>query len=185
MISLIHLDLKLILLLCKGKLMNNEIERKFWVNTSLFNKENYKDCFNYTIHSGYTSKETSSRINLNSSINGKSGCITFKGSGNISRKEYEYEIPADEAEQMINDKSICPYSIKKQRYVIPFGGNEWEVDVYLEPLLMNGIEVYPVVAEIELSSEDQEFEKPDWVGEELTFKKGFSNHKLAVSKTIP
>lgn len=163
--------------------MNLEIERKFWVKS--FPKE-LATC-SYSIISGYTSKETTSRVNycFNLEYNYEEGFVTFKGKGSISRKEYEYKIPASEAKEMVNDKSICPFVINKIRYEILFDNLTWEVDEYTDAVSYDGLLIFPKVAEVELSSEDQQIKLPDWVGEEITQFKGFSNHSMAVTKHLP
>lgn len=91
---------------------------------------------------------------------------------NLVRKEYEYKIPIADAEEMLRDscKIGC---IEKERYTFPHEGNIWEVDVF------HGDNEGLVVAEIEIPNEDTEFEKPSWVGEEVTFDDRYLNANLA------
>lgn len=89
--------------------------------------------------------------------------ITVKGarSGGIARPEFEYEIPRDDAEAML--QSVCVGClIEKARHSVPHGGLTWEIDVFGGAL--EGI----VLAEIELEDEAQAFARPDWLGEEVT-----------------
>jgi len=75
--------------------------------------------------------------------------------------EYEYEIPVDEARNILNNICIKPL-IEKKRYRVGYQGNVWEIDEFL------GENRSLVLAEIELEAENQSFEKPEWVGEEVT-----------------
>jgi adenylate cyclase len=90
----------------------------------------------------------------------------------IARAEYEYEIPMSDALEMLAglDQSGI---IEKTRYKIPFGGLIWEVDVFA------GENRGLIVAEIELSSEDQSFDLPDWVGREVTSEPRYLNINLS------
>ncbi|MBX9931367.1 MAG: CYTH domain-containing protein [Methylobacterium sp.] len=89
--------------------------------------------------------------------------LTVKGARaeSIARPEFEYEIPRDDAEAML--RTVCTGClIEKDRFCVPHAGLVWEVDVFRGSL--DGI----VLAEVELEQEDQAFDKPDWVGEEVT-----------------
>ena len=100
------------------------------------------------------------------------GFLTVKGiSIGATRSEYEYEIPAADAEEMLN--SLCEKPIiEKDRYKIPIGEVTWEVDEFL------GINHGLVVAEVELQSEDQTFPKPSWIGKEVTDDPKYFNANL-------
>ncbi|PID71930.1 MAG: adenylate cyclase [Desulfobulbus propionicus] len=101
------------------------------------------------------------------------GYLTIKGSGNgISRLEYEYEIPVEEADAMLDQLCRKPI-IEKTRYTIPYAGFIWEVDEF------HGENQGLIVAEIELEFEEQPFEKPEWVGEEVTGDVRYFNACLA------
>ncbi len=89
----------------------------------------------------------------------------------FTRDEYEYEIPLKDAVQMLDE--MCDQRvIMKERYEIPFKGKLWEVDIFFAE--NEGL----VVAEIELESEDEEFELPDWIGKEVTDDKRYYNALL-------
>jgi len=96
--------------------------------------------------------------------------FTVKLGTGLTRSEFEYEIPQDEANDMIAEADLpC---LHKTRYYIQNGIDTWELDVFhgaLEGLL---------VAELELSDEAQYFEKPDWLGEEVTFDPAYLNSNL-------
>lgn len=88
----------------------------------------------------------------------------------IARKEWEFPIPISDANEIV---SIClPGKILKTRYLIPAGKLTFEVDVFRDK--NEGL----IIAEIELSSKDEEFEKPDWLGEEVTGKSEYYNSNL-------
>jgi adenylate cyclase len=93
-----------------------------------------------------------------------------KNSETISRNEWEFQIPAADAVEMMD---LClPGKIVKTRYLIPSAGHTFEVDVFHDK--NDGL----VIAEIELSSENEKFEKPDWLGEEVTGKPEYYNSNL-------
>ncbi len=100
------------------------------------------------------------------------GYLTIKGiATGASRQEFEYEIPVQEASQMLNDLCERPL-IEKYRYKVEYGGLVWEIDEFL------GENEGLTIAEIELSDEDQIFEKPAWVGEEVTEDPRYYNANL-------
>ncbi|MCK8515693.1 CYTH domain-containing protein [Methylonatrum kenyense] len=79
----------------------------------------------------------------------------------VQRREYEYPIPAADAEEILTE--LCSGAlIEKTRFEVPFAGHLWEIDVF------EGANAGLVVAEIELSSPDQPFQRPDWLGEEVS-----------------
>ena len=89
-------------------------------------------------------------------------------------EEFEYEIPRGDADRML-DTLALPSLIDKIRYKIPYQGFVWEVDEFL------GDNAGLVVAEIELSDEGQAFERPGWIGEEVTGDRRYANSALASS----
>lgn len=137
--------------------MGIEIERKFLVDKTLWEKvEKGKGV---RIVQGYllTSPEKTIRVR----IKGNKGFLTIKGQTiGVSRKEFEYEIPFQEAEDLL--LTFCPKRIDKVRYEIDFEGYVWEVDEFKEP--MSSL----VLAEIELKNEDEKFMLPKWVTEEVS-----------------
>jgi adenylate cyclase len=107
-------------------------------------------------------------------VDGKSACISLKKHiSGFSRWEYEYSIPVDEAEQIIRYFAKNRI-VEKKRYFPVFGGKRWDVDEFLEE--NKGL----VIAEIELDSEEQVFDKPPWAGEEVTHDPRYLNVNLAV-----
>lgn len=105
-------------------------------------------------------------------IVGDEAWLTLKGYiSDVSRHEFEYPIPLQDA--LTITEQMCPFKMKKHRYCIEHQGHVFEVDEYFDdnaPL---------VVAEIELPSEDTEFEKPEWLGEEITHDGRFTNAYLS------
>lgn len=98
--------------------------------------------------------------------------LTIKGiTVGATRVEYEYEIPHADCNAMLDDLAEKPI-IEKNRYKIPMGEFVWEVDEFL------GVNAGLVVAEIELKSEDQPFDKPSWVGEEVSGDPRYFNSNL-------
>ncbi|TDR90159.1 CYTH domain-containing protein [Enterovirga rhinocerotis] len=95
-------------------------------------------------------------------LDGERAWLTVKGPRKgLGRLEFEYEIPSDDADEML--RSVCQgEQVEKIRHNVFHDGLKWEVDVYQGSL--SGI----VLAEVELQREDQPFSKPDWVGQEVS-----------------
>ena len=145
-----------------------EIERKFRVRDDSW-RQNVRRSMH--IRQGYFARTPRLRGRIR--IFGDKGFITFKSEpGVVSRYEFEYEIPKHEAEEMISRFNIEPM-ITKTRHDVPFAGLTWEVDVF------EGANAGLVVAELELRDEGQAFEKPPWVGEDVTNDRRYGNSSLA------
>jgi len=149
--------------------MAKEIERKYLVKgmewRSLAEGTHYRQ--------GYlnSAKERTVRIRT---INDKA-FLTIKGlTVGATRSEYEYEIPHADCTAMLDTLAEKPI-IEKKRYKIPYGGLVWEVDEFL------GVNEGLIVAEVELTSEDQQFEKPSWVGEEVSSDPRYFNSNLVAN----
>lgn len=146
-----------------------EIERKFRVKNTAF-LENIKTSFKIT--QGYLNSDKNRTVRIR--IKGSEGIITVKGvssKNGLSRFEWEKEISLEDATQLLK---LCEdFIIDKTRYIIPFGDVIFEVDVF------EGINEGLIVAEVELQSENQFFEKPDWLGEELTGDERYYNAYLS------
>ncbi|WP_431268282.1 alpha/beta fold hydrolase [Dankookia sp. P2] len=109
---------------------------------------------------------------------GADGFLTIKGPGLLSRAEFEYPIPAAEAEAML--ATLCAQPVlEKTRTRVAHGGLVWEVDVFAGHLA--GL----VLAEVELASADQPFARPDWAGAEVTGDKRYQNNALARASAMP
>jgi adenylate cyclase len=105
-------------------------------------------------------------------VAGTRGLLTVKGkTRGLARDEFEYEIPVEDARAML--ATLAGPAVTKLRYEVPVGPHTWEVDVF------QGDNEGLVVAEIELTSEDEAFERPSWVGEEVTRDARYLNTNLA------
>lgn len=146
-----------------------EIERKFLVKSNAFKKEAFKKT---RIIQGFlnTDKERTVRVRLK----GDQGFITVKGissNDGLSRFEWEKEITKDEALTLLK---LCePTIIDKIRYEIEVGNHTFEVDTFLRE--NEGL----TIAEIELKFENETFETPNWLGEEVTGDIKYYNSKLS------
>lgn len=146
--------------------MNIEIERKF-----LLKNDNWRDgAVGVHYKQAYLNEKGDNTVRVR--IEGDKAKLTIKGkSSNISRLEFEYDIPMADAEALFT-LAKTPI-VEKFRYKIMYAGNCWEVDEFL------GLNRGLVVAEIELESETQSFEKPDWIGMEVSGDKRYTNANLA------
>lgn len=149
------------------KAMGSEIERKFLVNPGVDWRGGAKGV---RYIQGYLCTEANRTVRVR--IAGSEGYITVKGiHQGIHRREYEYKIPPGDAEEMLRDQCIQPL-IEKARYRIEYGDHTWEVDVF------EGENDGLVVAEIELLSADQAFERPPWLGDEVSHDMRYTNAYL-------
>lgn len=146
--------------------MGREIERKFLV------KGGFEKAALGCVHvvQGYLSSDPQRIVRVR--LKGEKGYLTVKGPGALNRFEWEKEISADEAEALLSLAE--PGIVDKTRYLVPAGDGRhtWEVDVF------HGDNEGLVVAEIELSSEDDSFDRPDWLGEEVTGDPRYYNSSL-------
>ena len=108
-------------------------------------------------------------------VDGQSAKLTIKSrklKSGISRYEFEYPIPLEDAETMMAE--FCGKRVvEKTRHYVDFAGYCWEVDEFF------GANEGLVVAEIELESVDETFDKPDWAGEDVTADNRYGNQNLA------
>lgn len=146
--------------------MNIEIERKFLLRNNLWKEGatgiHYKQA--------YLTEKGDNTVRVR--MEGDKAKLTIKSKAtNISRMEFEYDIPVEDAQQLFTIAKTA--AVEKYRYKIPYAGNIWEVDEFL------GENEGLVVAEIELKSEDQPFEKPSWIGAEVSGDKRYTNANLA------
>ncbi len=142
-----------------------EIERKFLVTGDAWRSaEPVYYC------QGYLNRDKARTVRVR--IAGGQGFLTIKGpSQGASRSEFEYAIPLADARQLL---ALCEQPlIEKKRRKIPYEGFVWEVDEFL------GDNLGLVVAEIELPSEDAEFARPQWLGQEVTQEARYFNSNLS------
>lgn len=147
--------------------MSQEIERKFLV-TGDYKSQAYAQS---RIVQGYISSARGRTVRVR--IRDAKGYLTIKGASNASgtsRYEWEKEIPRNEAEDLMK---LCePGVIDKTRYLVRSGNHIFEVDEF------HGENAGLVVAEVELTSENEPFEKPDFIGQEVTGDVRYYNSQL-------
>ena len=146
-----------------------EIERKFLVESTDFIKES---TVNNRIVQGYLNSNPERTVRVR--IKGNKGFLTIKGKGNengTTRFEWEKEISLSEAEALLQ---LCESGIiDKIRYEIPLGKHTFEVDIF------SGENQGLIIAEVELTSENEFFEQPNWLGKEVTGDKKYYNSHLS------
>lgn len=147
-----------------------EIERKFLVVSDDFIKEALAK---KRIVQAYLNSNPERTVRIR--IKEDKGFLTIKGKGNATgttRLEWEREIPLQDAEKLL---TICESgTIDKIRHEVKVGNHVYEVDVF------SGENEGLIVAEIELQSENESFEKPNWLGKEVTNDERFYNSYLSV-----
>ncbi len=137
--------------------MAQEIERKFLVLNDSWREDAGPGAY---ISQGYLGDAKNASVRVR--VEGERANINIKGATlGISRSEYEYSIPKDEALEMLKNLCLKPL-IEKSRYRVKVSDHIWEVDLFA------GDNAGLVVAEVELASEDQPFEKPAWAGDEVS-----------------
>ncbi len=145
-----------------------EIERKFLLKNNDWRDEVVRSM---RIRQGYLGKIDKASVRVR--IQGESANINIKSATlDMRRMEYEYAIPLSEAEEMLNQLTSGP-QIDKTRYIVERGGHVWEIDEFYadnEGLIM---------AELELNSEDEAYEHPHWLAEEVTEDPRYYNVNLA------
>ena len=147
-------------------MLGTEIERKFLVRTKSYSKT---DGVSY--RQGYLPTEKATTVRIRTA--GNQGYITIKGATvGLSRKEYEYPISVEDANEMLS--TLCTgHLIDKVRYRVEHEGLMWEVDEFKAE--NEGL----VVAEVELSREDQLITLPPWVGNEVSTDSRYTNFALS------
>lgn len=147
-------------------IMGEEIERKFLVTGNGWRDEAEGTRY----RQGFLSTEPERTVRVR--VAGPRGSITVKGKTiGATRQEFEYEIPLLEAQRMLDTLCKRPL-IEKVRHTLRVGRHIWEVDVF------EGENAGLVVAEVELESEDESFDKPDWAGDEVTADPRYFNSNL-------
>lgn len=148
--------------------MPHEIERKFLLR----DKSIVKNLHGTRIVQGFLSSIPERTVRVR--IKGEKGFLTIKGLSNasgLSRYEYEFEIPVQRAEELLQ---ICePGKIEKMRFEFSNGTHVFEIDIFQTE--NEGLEI----CEIELRSEEEEFEKPFWLGTEVTGDNRFYNSMIS------
>lgn len=150
--------------------MGVEIERTFLVHTDKLPKLGEP----VVIEQAYLSDDPCVRVRLMTRSGVSIAFLTIKGHGTIERAEFEWEIPVKDAEQILS-QGLWDTALVKKRYTL----GRWEVDAFdggLEGLWL---------AEIELKSADEEFDKPKWLGKEVSDDPAFTNVVLAREGDYP
>jgi len=146
--------------------MGVEIERKFLVDGEAWRTLGAATL----LRQGYLSADPARTVRVR--IDGERAFLTIKGkSVGASRGEWEYPIPVADAAQLLDGLCQQPL-VEKVRRRIAVGPHTWEVDEFL------GANAGLAVAEIELASEDEAFDKPDWIGREVTGDTRYFNSNL-------
>ncbi|MFM6935501.1 MAG: CYTH domain-containing protein [Flavobacteriales bacterium] len=143
-----------------------EIERKYllqsieWEKETILSKSEIKQAYLFE------DREKSVRIR----VKNQGAFLTIKMGAGMTRYEFEYEIPKEDALQLIEVAKLkC---LSKTRYEVQFSGETWEIDVF------HGKYEGLILAEIELEAEDHEFNLPPWIGSEVTGDPAYLNVEL-------
>jgi adenylate cyclase len=147
--------------------MGIEIERKFLLKNDHWRSQVIESI---RISQGYlTQNEGKSSVRVR--LSGDHADINIKSRElAISRQEYEYPIPVEDAEKILSE--LCVGGLDKIRHHVKYHGNTWEVDEFM------GENAGLIVAEIELESEESHFERPDWLAEEVSHDARYYNVNL-------
>ena len=144
--------------------MGIEIERKFLVKSNRW-QEQAQEGVKY--RQGYMVEKGTASVRVR--IEGDLARLNIKSTElGMQRLEYEYPLPFDEASEMLDKLCLKPL-IEKTRYKLEFASHTWEIDVFA------GENEGLIVAEIELDSVNEMFERPDWLGNEVTDDKRYYN----------
>lgn len=147
--------------------MGIEIERKYLVKN-----DSWRDSADdgTAFEQGYLSSNRDCSVRVR--IEGDQARLNIKSATlGVVRQEFEYSIPLNEARELLD--SFCPNTVSKTRYLIPFAGKTWELDVFSKSNA--GL----IVAEIELEHEDEQPELPDWAGKEVSGDPRYYNTELS------
>jgi adenylate cyclase len=146
--------------------MGIEIERKFLVTG-----RDYPKSEGQVYRQGYLPAENGTTIRVRTV--GAVGYITIKGASvGLSRKEFEYRIPLEDANEMLSETSTG-YIVEKVRYRVQYEALIWEIDEFRNE--NDGL----VTAEVELESEEQDIRLPKWIGREVSTEQRYSNLSLS------
>jgi adenylate cyclase len=145
-----------------------EIERKFRVASDGWRAQVSASTL---LRQGYLANTTRASVRVR--LAGQSGWLSVKAMTRaIARAEYEVEIPASDANEMLDRLCEGPL-IEKWRHIVVCQGSRWEIDEFL------GENAGLTIAELELDSEDEVFVRPPWLGDEVTHDERYYNFRLA------
>ncbi len=144
-----------------------EVERKFLIRSDEW-RHHSTGC--QRIRQGYLIGAARASIRIR--VAGEQAWLNIKSATlGVERREYEYAIPLADAEEMLAELCERP-QIEKVRYEVPWGDHTWEIDSF------EGDNAGLVVAEIELGQADEPFERPPWLGEEVSDDPSYYNVRL-------
>lgn len=147
--------------------MNIEIERKFLLAGDAWRV----GATGVLYRQGYLCTDPQRTVRVR--IGGGQGILAIKGRGDgLARPEFEYPIPLQEAEQLLDELCLHPL-VEKNRYLVPHAGLTWEIDEFL------GANAGLLIAEVELERADQDVPLPPWIGAEVTDDPRYYNAWLA------
>jgi adenylate cyclase len=147
--------------------VGREIERKF-----LLAGDGWRDVVRRRerMRQGYLA--SNDRVSIRVRIAGERASLNVKSGGLVAvRDEFEYPLPITDAEELLDRLAAAPL-VEKTRHWVTFGGLDWEIDEF------HGANAGLVVAELELESPDQSFERPPWLGAEVTHLARYYNVNL-------
>lgn len=155
--------------------MAHEIERKFLVHVDALPLEARTG--GTPFEQGYLATSPTVRVRLADGGSTEARAwITIKGPGLVTRSEFEYSIPPDDARALLG---LCSTSLRKIRRKLPAGPHVWEVDEF------TGAHAGLWLAEIELDAENEPFARPAWLAREVTADPRYSNSSLARAGAAP
>src|SRR5689334_15256421 len=141
-----------------------EIERKFLIRSEEWRE---KVTSRELLRQGYLS--SGSQCSIRARVAGDQAWLNLKARrSGMTRLEFEYPIPVEDANEILNELARGPI-LEKYRHLVPAGEHVWEVDEFL------GANAGLIVAEIELPSEDTQFDRPSWLGGEVTEDERYYN----------
>lgn len=148
--------------------MATEIERKFLLTSAAWRAEVVSS---RRISQGYLSRASNAAVRVR--ISGERAELNVKSTRDgIHRLEFEYAIPLADAEQLLERVALRPL-IDKTRHIVERGPHRWEIDEF------HGENAGLIVAEIELGAADEAFERPDWLGREVSEDPRYYNSSLS------
>ena len=150
--------------------MGREIERKFLVDAERWDPGDVRPL---TIRQGYLSLDPERVVRIR--VADDKAFVTIKGlTHGIERSEFEYGIPAADADRMLDQLCLKPLIVKR-RYRVRYGGKLWEVDVF------DDANAGLLVAEVELRAADEAVERPPWLGNEVSDDPRYYNANLVTN----
>jgi adenylate cyclase len=148
--------------------MGIEIERKFLLASDAWRAQATESA---DLVQGYLMRGDGSAIRVR--VKGDKAKLNIKHTvDGINRLEYEYDIPLDDAQEILQRVALRPL-IEKTRHLVRVGEHVWEIDEF------HGENAGLVMAEIELGSDDEAFQRPDWIGQEVSDDPRYYNSNLS------